>query len=161
MKTLSRHVVLVTALAVTACAPPPAEQPDTRAEDEVAIRDAVEQWSASAQAKDADAFVSFYTDDGRLMVEDAPDMQGRDALHEGIAGMMQDPNFDLSFGPDEVVVARAGDIAYETGTYTLTMTGEDGEAATEQGHYLVVWEKQAGGEWKVVVDVPVSDPPGE
>ena len=108
-----------------------------------------------------DAFVSFYTADGRLMVEDAPDMQGRDALREGIAGMMQDPNFDLSFGPDEVVVARAGDIAYETGTYTLTMTGEDGEAATEQGHYLVVWEKQAGGEWKVAVDVPVSDPPGE
>ena len=31
--------------------------------------------------------------------------------------------------------------------------------ATDTGHYVVVWQKQANGAWKVVIDAPVSDPP--
>jgi hypothetical protein len=32
------------------------------------------------------------------MLEDAPDVAGQPAIHEALAGMMQDPNFALSFG---------------------------------------------------------------
>ena len=41
----------------------------------------------------------------------------------------------------------------------MTMTGPDKKAATEKGHYVVVWRKGANGTWKVVVDAPISDPP--
>ena len=95
------------------------------------------------------------------MLEDAPDMRGMAAIREGIEGMMQDPNFDLSFEADNVVVARSGDLAYETGTYTLTMSDPEERPATEKGHYVVVWHKQTDGGWKVVLDAPVSDPPEE
>jgi ketosteroid isomerase-like protein len=74
---------------------------------------------------------------------------------------MQDPNFALSFAADEVVVERSGDLAYETGAYTLTMSAPDGEPATQKGHYVDVWKKNDQGEWKVAVDAPVSDPPEE
>ncbi len=163
MNTLIRHVVLVVILTLSACAQQPVAQPaepaDTRAEDEAAIHAAVIEWSASAQAKDADAFASFYAEDGVLMLEDAPDVSGREALREAIGGMMQDPNFDLSFEADKVVASRSGDLAYETGTYSLTMSDPEENPATEKGHYVVVWQKQADGVWKVVVDAPVSDPP--
>ena len=162
MNTLSRSVALVGAVALAACAPQPAaEPPDTRTADEAAIHAAAKAWSAAAEAKDAEAFTSFYTDDAVLMMEDAPDAHGIAALREGVAGMMQDPNFALSFATDNVVVARSGDIAYETGNYTMTMTGPDESPATEKGSYVAVWRKETDGQWKVVVDVPVSDPPEE
>jgi uncharacterized protein (TIGR02246 family) len=164
MKVLVRHVALVGALALVGCAaeaPPPAEPPDTRAADASTIHAAVKEWSAAAEAKDAEKFASFYAEDGVLLLEAAPDARGMAALREGIAGMMQDPNFALSFAADEVVVARSGDLAYETGAYTLTMSAPDGEPATQKGHYVDVWKKNDQGEWKVAVDAPVSDPPEE
>jgi uncharacterized protein (TIGR02246 family) len=139
--------------------PAPAEPPDTRAADAAAIHATVKEWSASAQAKDAEKFTSFYADDAVLMLEAAPDAHGKAAIREGVSGMMQDPNFALSFQAADVVVARSGDLAYETGTYEMTMSDPRKRPATQNGHYVVVWKKQADGAWKVALDVPVSDPP--
>ncbi|MDX1569689.1 MAG: DUF4440 domain-containing protein [Xanthomonadales bacterium] len=72
---------------------------------------------------------------------------------------MQDPNFDLSFEADQVVVSKAGDMAYELGTYGLSLSDPDGNPMSQHGYYVVVWQKQADGSWKVVIDAPVSDPP--
>jgi len=127
--------------------------------DEAAIHAAVKEWSASAQAKDADKFASFYAESATVMFEDAADISGSASIREAIGGMMQDPNFALSFAADKVVAARSGDLAYETGTYEMTMSDAKKKPATEKGHYVVVWQKQADGAWKVVVDTPVSDPP--
>ena len=152
-------------LALAACAqqapapPQPTPIPDTRAADEAAIHALVKDWSAAAQAKDAEKFVSVYAEDATVMFEDAPDINGLAAIKEAVPGMMQDPNFALSFAADKVVVARSGDLAYETGSYQMTMSDAKKKPAHEAGRYVVVWQKQADGAWKVVMDVPVSDPP--
>jgi uncharacterized protein (TIGR02246 family) len=162
MRALGRFGVLVVASALGACAqqaPAPTPPPDTRAADEAAIRSAVKEWSGSAAAKDADKFASFYADDAVLFLEGAPDPHGRAAIREAAAGMMQDPNFALSFEPDEVVAARSGDLAYEAGTYSLTMSDAKKKPSTQKGHYVVVWRKEADGTWKALKDLPVSDPP--
>ncbi|MCG6921896.1 MAG: DUF4440 domain-containing protein [Acidobacteria bacterium] len=162
MTRLSRHVALIGALALAGCvaeAPAPAAPPDNRAADEAALRAALKQWAAAAEAKDAAKFASFYADEGILLLENAPDARGMAALKEGVSGMMSDPNFSLSFAPDEVVVARSGDLAYDIGSYSLTMSGPDGNAVSQNGQYVDVWRKNAVGEWKVAVDAPVSDPP--
>ncbi len=163
MPAFARFGVLVGVLAVVGCAEPPKAAPppppDTRAADEAAIQAAVKEWSASAQAKDADKFASFYAEDAVIMLERAPDVSGKAAIREAIGGMMQDPNFSLTFEPTKVVVARSGDLAYETGPYALTMSDPKKKPATEKGSYVVVWQKGADGTWKVVRDVPVSDPP--
>lgn len=158
-KTLGRMGLIACALAWAGCAAPPAPPPDTRAADEAAIRTLVDAWAAAARAKDGEKFVSVYADDAALMIEDAPDISGIAALREAVPGMMQDPNFALSFSPDKVVVARSGDLAYETGTYSMTMSDPQQQPATERGRYVVIWQKQADGAWKVVLDVPISDPP--
>ena len=92
------------------------------------------------------------------MMAGVPDIKGIAAIREAIPAMMQDPAFALSFEADRVEVARSGDLAYETGSYTMTMTGPDKKPATEKGHYVVVWRKGADGAWKAVVDAPISDP---
>jgi uncharacterized protein (TIGR02246 family) len=159
----TRNLLSILALVfVVACAPAPqepVEAPDTREADEAAIRAAVRDWTAAAEAKDADRFASFYMDDGVLMLEGMPDIHGQSDLREGMTGMMQDPNFSLSFDTDDVEVARSGDMAYETGTYTMTVTDPSTSApVTERGSYVVVWRKQDDGSWKVAVDAPLSDP---
>jgi uncharacterized protein (TIGR02246 family) len=162
MTRFGRAGLLIGVLTLAGCAqqpPPPAEPPDTRAADEAAIAAAVKEWAAAAQAKDAEKFTSYYADDAVLMMEAAPDVSGKAALREAAVGMMQDPNFALSFAADEIVVARSGDLAYESGSYTMTMSDPQKKPATQRGHYVVVWQKQADGSWKVVRDVPVSDPP--
>jgi uncharacterized protein (TIGR02246 family) len=165
MSTPGRTFVLVGALAVAGCVeqstPRSVAPPDTRAADEATLRATIKDWAAAAEAKDAARFVSFYTDDAVVMLANAPDISGMAAIREGIGAMMQDPVFALSFEPDHVVVARSGDLAYETGPYSMTMTGPDQKPATERGRYVAVWRKQADGTWKAAVDAPVSDPPGD
>ena len=155
-------VVTVALFAFAACAQPPVvdspESLDTRAEDAATIHALVKTWSAAAQARDVDTFAAVYADDAVLMIEGVPDAVGVDAIREGIGNMMQDPNFDLSFVADKVKVARSGDMAFETGAYSLSWSDSDGDPTTQTGSYVVVWEKQADGTWKVVIDAPVSDP---
>jgi uncharacterized protein (TIGR02246 family) len=163
LNTFGRIGFLVAAVALAACAqqpaPAPSAPPDTRAADEATLRALIKDWSASAQAKDHVKFASVYAEDAVVMFANAPDIKGLPAIREALPKMMQDPAFALSFEADKVVVARAGDLAYETGTYSLSMTGPDEKPATEKGHYVVVWRKEADGTWKAVIDAPISDPP--
>lgn len=140
---------------------PPVEPPDTRAADETAIRAAAKEWASAAAAKDAEKFASFYAEDGTLMLGNAPDVKGATAIRDAAGGMMKDANFALSFETTAVQVARSGDLAYELGTYSMTTTNpKTKKPATEKGNYVVVWKKQADGNWKAAVDAPISDPAG-
>jgi uncharacterized protein (TIGR02246 family) len=138
----------------------PAEPPDTRAQDETAIRAAVKEWSAAAAAKDPAKFASFYTDDGMVLLEGAPLISGKTAIVDTLTPMMKsDPNFGLTFETAKVEVARSGDIAYETGTYEITTSdAKTKKAVPVKGKYVVVWKK-VGGAWKAAVDAPVSGAP--
>jgi uncharacterized protein (TIGR02246 family) len=137
----------------------PAAPPDTRAADEAAIRSAIEQWGAAARAKDAAAFTSFYAEGAWLLLEAAPDSVGKEAIGATIGALMQDPNFALSFDTASIVVARSGDVAYERGSYELTLSDANQRPAAQKGNYVVIWSKQADGRWKVAIDAPSSDPP--
>jgi uncharacterized protein (TIGR02246 family) len=162
LNALARLGIFGLVVALAGCAQPPAPAPsvppDTRAADEAVLRAIIKDWSAAAQAKDAAKFASVYADDATLMMAGVADVQGLAAIRESISAMMQDPAFALSFDADRVEVARSGDLAYETGSYSMTMTGPDKKPTTEKGHYVVVWRKAADGAWKVVVDAPLSDP---
>lgn len=146
---------LILVCSASCCATAPSSTADDRAE----IHRLIREWSAAAQAKDVEKFASVYADDAVVMLAEMPDLRGTRTIREGIGGMMQDPNFRLSFEADEVVVSRSGDMAYETGRYSLTSSGPDGRPSLEHGSYVVVWRKQPDGSWKVVVDAPISDAP--
>jgi uncharacterized protein (TIGR02246 family) len=158
MKSLRRIGLAAGAVILVGCAqqaPAPTPPPDTRAADEAAIRAAVKEWSAAAEAKDAAKFASFYADDGVVMLGNAAPVRGHAAIAQMAEDMMKDPNFALSFAAESVVAARSGDLAYETGTWSMTMSDAKKKPATEKGSYVVVWQKQADGAWKAVRDVPV------
>ena len=128
------------------------------AADESAIRELDAQWSKAAAANDPDATVSFYSDDATLLPPNAPVAVGKAAIRASWAGLLA-PGVSVTWQVNKVEVARAGDMAYLTGTYLVTMKDPEGKPVTDRGKLLEVWKKQADGKWKAIVDTYNSDLP--
>jgi uncharacterized protein (TIGR02246 family) len=134
----------------------PATIPDNRAADESTIRAMDADWVKAVSAKDAQQSASYYADDGSLFAPGAPLATGKDAIQKTWAGLMATPGFALTFSPTKIEVSRAGDLAYEIGSYELTTNDKKGKPQTVRAKYLVIWGKQPNGSWKVLADAPTT-----
>jgi len=131
---------------------------DTRAADESMIRDLDAQWSKTAGARDVDGSVAYYSDDATLMPPNAPAATGKQAIHDAWAAMLA-PGVSVSWQISKIEVARAGDLAYVVGAYSLTQKDARGRTMTDQGKLVEVWKKQTDAKWRVVADIYNSDLP--
>lgn len=57
--------------------------------------------------------------------------------------------------PDRVEVASSGDMGMTSGRYVQVITG----AEAQQGRYVVVWRRDGAGDWKVLTETRIPDPP--
>lgn len=121
--------------------------------DEEAIRKLDVEWSAAAGSKDVEKTVSFYAEDGSLLPSHAPIATGKAQIREVWTQLFSLPGMKLSFAPSKIEVAKAKDMAYDIGTYELTINDAQGNPSTEIGKFVVVWKKQADKQWKVVADI--------
>lgn len=131
--------------------------PDARAADEAAIRAASREWSNAASARDLEKAVSFYAEDATYNPPGAPLAAGKDAIRKIWTNIVAIPGVNLRWESSKVEVARSGDLAYDTGAYTLTKNDASGKPVTTKGKYVVVWKNQADGKWKVIEDIDNPD----
>jgi len=150
-------VALAGSLVISCAQPQPAAPPDTRAADEAAIRNADADWSKTAQTKQADAWVAFYSDDAVVLPPNAPAADNKDSIRKAIADLLALPGLSVSW--QAVKVEAAGDIGYDRGTYELTSKNAKGKPTTDHGKYVAIWKKQSDGSWKCIVDTWNSDLP--
>lgn len=108
-------------------------------------------------AKKVDEVVSFYANDGSVLPPGAPIATGKEAIRKAWAGMVELPGFALTFSPTKIDTAKSLDLAYEIGSYQLTVNDKDGKPQTQQGKYVVVWKRQKNGHWKAVADIFNAD----
>ena len=73
--------------------------------------------------------------------------------------LLTNPGLMISWKTTKVEVAKAGDLAYVSGTYEETMTDATGKPVNDHGKYVEIFKKQADGTWKVVADIWNSDLP--
>ena len=125
-------------LAAACEAPPP---PDTRAQDEAAIRSLETAWSATLQAKDVDKFVANYAPDAVVLPPNAPIATTPADIRKGLSDFLAMPGLNMTFRTTAVSVAKSGDVAYAYGTYDMSMTGPDGKPAQDKGKYVTVYKK--------------------
>ena len=71
-----------------------------------------------------------------------------------------DEEYTLSWEPQDADVASSGDMGWSWGIYTITFQTEEGETS-RQGKYMNVWEKDANGDWRVLIDMGNQNPMGE
>jgi ketosteroid isomerase-like protein len=141
--------LIILPLAVV-CNFPPAAQ----ASDEQAVRDADAEWSKAAGAKDLDKTVSFYADDAIVLPPNEAAVTTKDGIRNLWKGFL-DSLQNISWKTTRVETSKSGDMACLIGTYEMTM--KDG--SKDKGKYCEVWEKKAGGKWKVATDMFSSDLP--
>ena len=147
----------VATLALAGCAP--AEPPVDIEAEKAGLLAADAEWSAAAEAKNLEKFLSFYTEDARLLFPNNPPVTDKQVVREIFSEGFEDPVYDLSWVALKAKVARAGDLGYTTGTYNFTYTGPEGKPVNERGSYVAIWEKQPAGKWKIVIDIYNSDQP--
>jgi uncharacterized protein (TIGR02246 family) len=154
---LSRAVVAILAAALMAgCAQAPTP-PDTRKAAEAAISAAGIALGQAAEAKDLDKCMSFYVDDPVLFMPGAPAVIGKDAVRRVFAGLLAVQALKLETGGLIIDVAQSGDLAFERGSYSNTITDAKGKTTTQTGKLVLVWKKQADGSWKIAADTNAND----
>lgn len=133
---------------------------DTRAADETTIRALDAQWLKSVVAKDVDATVGYYSDDGSLLPPNAPIASDKASIRADWSAFLS-PGNSLTWQADKVDVARSSDLAYVLGVYQFTSQDAKGKTTTDSGKFVEVWKKQADNNWKVVADIFNSDLPAQ
>lgn len=152
-------VAMVAALTMVACA----QEPEVNLEaEEARLRQLDEEWAEAAAAnEDFERIVSYWSDDAVVVPPGQPPVVGREALTELVTSSAQIPGFAISWEADDVHISSDGQMAYMTGTNTLTLPDSAGQLVTTRGRGVTVWRKNAAGEWKCVYDMwnnaPVQD----
>ncbi len=65
--------------------------------------------------------------------------------------------FTLDWRPIYADVSSAGDFGYTTGPWQITDNSPQ-KRPPGHGNYFSVWQKQADGNWKVIIDLGISNP---
>lgn len=98
---------------------------------------------------DADAAARFYAPDGLLLPPDGSVVRGRAAIRSFWAA---GAGFD-SVATDLIAIERDGTLASHTGRYVIWTTVGYGKSEATEGIFLIVWQKDADGEWRVQADM--------
>jgi ketosteroid isomerase-like protein len=144
--------------AVTGCTKGAVATVDTaKITDSIKAQEA--DWQKGYADKDINVLAGEYADDAVLASPGDPLATTDIDRRKAIGGLINDPNFKLTFATDDVRVASAGDMASSRGHYTITTTDKaTGKAATSSGTYLTVYKKQDNGGFKAVEDVIIPGP---
>ncbi len=127
-----------------------------------AIRSRIEetnaQFTAAVNRGDTATVAGLYTTDATVLPPNATAVRGRaeiKGLFDGMVERMGIPKLTLT----TLEVTELGETAYEVGSYTMKAKLPSGEAMTDAGKYVVIWQRQRGGDWKLHVDIWNSDTP--
>jgi ketosteroid isomerase-like protein len=152
------RLLLVAAATATAFAGPAGAQSRTRPlstprDDAARLREAVEasivRTDAAFNRGDIDAFLQPMADDVWVYPPNAQAFQGPAAAHEYFTRGYSEGLRSLQ--RRTTGLERSGNIAYETGTYTIQTPGQGGATTTDNGKYVHVWKRSAEGAWRIHV----------
>lgn len=152
-------VAALSLVALVGCRQAPTPMVGLSADDQAAIRQAVDDALAMANADkpDMDAYTrGYYAADALVLAPNMPAVRG----HEAIAELMK--SFPISDLRVEIVELEGlGDMAWARGTYSMTLMPANAEPMSDTGKYVEIWKRQADGSWRVVRDIFNSDRPVE
>ena len=145
-----------------ACAPPEELQPvrDTAA-DEEALRTMIARYAASSSVEDLDAIMDLYATDIVQMPPNAPAITGKQALRDSFQVFLEQNSGELKANVQDIRVS--GDLAYVRVSYEQSVTPTDGgETVDEVGKWVLICQREAGGDWNIVSEIWNGDhPPDE
>lgn len=146
---------LALSLAGVACGGGPKSPEFTRADGET-IRKTASDLSAAFTAKDVEAAVALFSPDAVFMPPNVPLLRGKDAIRTYFTKRFANGATNLRLEPQDV--GGSGPIAFQSGTYSLTIERAGGAPARDRGKYLFV-SKLLNGKWLFEQTIWSSDLP--
>ena len=128
---------------------------DVEREQQILLDTDIAFADASFEKGAAEAFREFLAEDALELPDGELPLVGREAIY---AALSEDPQFDLTWQPEEAVVARSGDLGYTWGTFWSSWADENGNPVASEGKYLNIWRKEGDGRWRVIVDMGNQNP---
>ena len=123
-----------------------------------AIMKADSAWDKMSEAKSAEGWLSYYSDDAIMMPPGENVCKDKASRETSIKNMFAVPGMSLRFQTTKAEVSRSGDIGYAVGVYQFNSKDPKGKDYHETGKYTEVWKKQADGNWKCTADIWNADP---
>ncbi len=108
-----------------------------------------EQYGDAVLSRDARSLMAFYRDDSIEMPPGQPPLEGVRAIDGMYTTMFAGPVKVTAFTQNHLESAIAGDVAYDVGTYTRTVTAPGAPAPIDDQGKFVAILKRTDGEWKV------------
>ena len=149
MRTSMRSILLCATIISAACN---RTQTLDQSKEEQAIRQVNQAWLMACIAKDAKRMIDFYDDDALLVDVDGQIYRGKEMLLNRWTEIFLTPGYSAEWQIQEISFSKAGDIAITIGPWTVKWLTENGEQQSQSGTVLIVWKKQANGNWKPHID---------
>lgn len=110
------------------------------------------KWSAALAKGDAKGIAALYAEDAVILPPHSAQVKGRAGIETTFAEFIKGGVKSLDLTTTELEVRS--DLAFETGTWTLTLQPEGKEPVkdADSGKYLVVWKKSGSG-WQYFRDI--------
>ncbi len=115
-------------------------------------------WDKASEAKSADGWLSFYSDDAIMMPPGENVCKDKVSREASIKKMFATPGISLRFQTTKVEVSQMSDLGYAVGVYQWSSKDANGKDLHETGKYCETWKKQSAGNWKCIVDIWNADP---
>ena len=122
---------------------------------EAALRKMTQGWALACNTRQLDELLDFYGADALVLRSNTPPIRGTAAIREFFYHALDAGLGEVEMDPLRVEVA--GDFAYEAGRCKMLVPVVVGKRREERGKYLLVFQRQAAGNWKAVADCWSSD----
>ena len=120
------------------------------------IRKLSDDWAQNWNAGQLEGIVDAYAEDAVYLPPHHEAVHGRDAIREYLKAPLSHGVSDLAF--DVTYIKQQGQIAWDVGTYRMSVPQSSGTKREDHGKYLSVW-KRIGKKWLLVADAWSSDLP--
>jgi len=133
--------------------------PPDRSADAIAIIALDSAWMRNVMAKNVDSLMTYYAPDAVSYGFGSAPASGTDQLRASYTEMVKSAMSNPMITPGAVEFSDDGTMAYDHGTYSMTVTPPGGKRSNQTGAYLNVWKK-INGQWKLIAEMstPVSQP---
>ena len=127
--------------------------------DRAAIRQVQENDLKLSRAQDWEGHSALFTEDAVQLPPNQAAVQGKAAIQSWMEAFPPISNYE----EQSLGVEGQADLAYDRGTYSMTVTPPGAAPIKDHGKYLFILRKQADGSWKISramfnSDVPLPAP---
>jgi uncharacterized protein (TIGR02246 family) len=120
------------------------------------IRRIGDDWARHWNAGELEGVIAAYAEDAVYLPPHHEAVQGRVAIREYLKAPLSHGVSDLAF--EVTYIKQQGPVAWDVGTYHMTIPQNDGAKKEDHGKYLTVW-RRVGEKWLIAADAWSSDLP--